>query len=156
MKLHIALCLVIALPFSARGEAKELRAEHRRALEAAANFHPLAHTGDIPSELLALVAGRDGKIAEPGEKWEPTDAVSDTSLPAKRLIWAASDGHYYVVHYERGGIAHTYHLLIAFVMPNEAKPEFVWNFRTQALSDYSAFLAALRANTLDADRPRAR
>src|SRR4051794_25711584 len=104
----------------------ELPADHRRAVEAAANFHPLAHVSDIPAAVVALITGRDGKIAEPGGKWEPTDAISDTSLPAKRLIWAATDGRHYVMHYERGGIAHTHHVMVARVSPNEQNPDFVW------------------------------
>ncbi|MFL6539127.1 MAG: hypothetical protein ACJ8HU_00025 [Chthoniobacterales bacterium] len=106
---------------------------------------------EIPPAIVALVAGRDGKIAEPGGKWEPTDAISDASLPAKRLIWAATDGQYYVVHYERGGVAHTHHALVARVLPNETNADFVWTVRTEPLADYALFVAALRSNTLDAD-----
>jgi hypothetical protein len=29
------------------------------------------------------------KLADPGQKWNATDAIIDPTLPGKRLIWAA-------------------------------------------------------------------
>jgi hypothetical protein len=39
---------------------------------------------------------------------------------ATRAGSAAVGGEYYVVHYERGGIAHTFHILVARLMKNDA------------------------------------
>jgi len=53
---------------------------------------------------------------KPGQKWNATDAIIDPTLPGKRLIWAAG-GDFYVVHYQRSGIAHTFN----FWLPNSRR-----------------------------------
>lgn len=155
MKVAALLFTVVATTL-ATSPSPELSPDHRRAVEASAKFHPVSSTTDLPPPIVSIITGPGGKIAEPGGKWEATDAISDASLPAKRLIWAATDGEHYVVHYERGGIAHTHHILVAQIPPNDKNAEFVWTVRTQPLADYAAFVTALRANTLDADLRRAR
>jgi hypothetical protein len=87
----------------------------------------------------------NGRLAEPGQKWNATDAIIDPTLPGKRLIWAAVGGEYYVVHYERGGIAHTFHVLVAKLTQNDAKPKVVLRAVGGPLKDYAAFLVALRS-----------
>jgi hypothetical protein len=90
-----------------------------------------------------------GKLADPGQNWNRTDAITDPTLPWKRLIWAAIDGDYYVVHYERGGIDHSFHILVAKFAKNDAKPKVVWHAVGRQLKDYAAFLDALRNGKLD-------
>lgn len=144
------LCLRAHFLFA---KVEHLPAERRHALEAAAHFRMLNSTSEVPAALIALCANRDGKMAEPGGKWEPSDAIDDPSLPSKRLIWAATDGAYYIVHYESGGIAHIYHVLVAHLSPNEQKPDFTWFANTQPLENPKAFADALATNKLD-DDPR--
>lgn len=98
---------------------------------------------------MALYADDKGKLAEPGEKWNATDAIIDPTLPGKRLIWAAVGTDYYVVHYERGGIAHTFHVVVAKLAKDEAKPKVVWSAVGGPFKDYAAFLEALRTGKLD-------
>jgi hypothetical protein len=66
---------------------------------------------------------------------------------------AAIGSKYYVVHYERGGIAHTFHhtfhILIARLMKNDAKPKVLWTGVGGPLKDYAAFLDASRSGNLD-------
>jgi hypothetical protein len=97
----------------------------------------------------ACDGGSDGKLAEPGQKWNATDAISDPTLPGKRLIWAAVGGEYYVVHYERGGIAHTFHILVAKLTKDDAKPNVLWRAVGGPFKDYAAFLDALQKGKLD-------
>ena len=78
-----------------------------------------------------------------------TDVVTDPNLPGKRLIWAAAGGEYYVVHYERGGIAHTFHILVAKLTKNDTKPNAVWRAVGGPLKDYAAFVDALQSGKLD-------
>ena len=102
----------------------KLPAEDRSALENTSRFHEVHSTSDLPPAVLTLCdGGSDGKLAEPGQKWNATDAIIDPTLPGKRLIWAAVGGEYYVVHYERGGIAHTFHILVAKLPKDGAKPK---------------------------------
>src|SRR4051794_40399830 len=77
------------------------------------------------------------------------DSITDPSLPAKRLIWGAIGGEYYIVHYERGGIAHTYHMLVATLVNNDAKPNVVWRAVGGPFKNYAVFLDALRSGKLD-------
>jgi hypothetical protein len=67
----------------------------------------------LPRKLVELVAGSQGKLAAPGESWQVTDVVVGPVLPGSRLIWYATSGSRTLVHYETGGIAHNYWLLIA-------------------------------------------
>jgi hypothetical protein len=102
----------------------------------------------LPSELpLAVLAlcdgGSDGKLAEPGQNWNATDSITDRTLPGKRLIWAAAGDDYYVVHYERGGIAHTYHILVAKIGNDKGKPKLIWRAIGGPFKDYAALLDAL-------------
>ena len=132
------------------GDVTKLPAEDRKALLDASRFHEVRSTTNLPRAILALCdGGGDGKLAEPGQKWNATDAIMDPTLPGKRLIWAAVGGDYYVLHYERGGIAHTFHILVAKLAKNDAKPQLVWRAVGGPLKDYAAFLNALRSGKLD-------
>ena len=127
-----------------------LSAEDRKLLLDSSRFHEVHTTTGLPPAILALCdGGGDGKLAEPGQKWNATDSITDPTLPGKRLIWAAVGREYYVVHYERGGIAHTYHILIAKLTKDDAKPAVVWRAVGAPLKDYGAFLHALRSGKLD-------
>jgi len=131
------------------GDVTKLTAEDRRALENASRFHEVHSTNDLPAAVVALCAGDNNTMADPGQKWNATDAIIDPSLPGRRLIWAAVGGEYYVVHYERGGIAHTFHILVAKVTKDGAKAEPVWRALGGPFKDYAAFLAELQGGKLD-------
>ena len=114
--------------------------------EDSSRFHEVHSTSDLPPAIVTLYGG---KIAEPGGKWNATDSIIDPTLPGKRLIWAAVGGDYYVIHYERGGIAHTYHILVAKVTKDCAKPKAVWRAMGGPFKNYAAFVEALRTGKLD-------
>ena len=63
-------------------------------------------------------------MAEPGKPWNVGDAVQDTSLPFRRLIFVAVSKDYCVVAYERGGIA--YSRSTALFHFNGKKAELRW------------------------------
>ena len=127
-------------------EVTKLSAEDRKVLQDSSRFHEVHLTTDLPSAIVALCGD---KLAEPGGKWNATDAINDPTLPAKRLIWGATGGDYYVVHYERGGIAHSFHVLVAKLKKDDAKPKVVWQAMGGPFKDYAAFLEALRTGKLD-------
>jgi len=126
-----------------------LPAEDRKALLDASLFHELHSTKDLPPAVVALCADDKGKLADRGQNWNATDATTDPTLPWKRLIWAAAGSDYYVVHYERGGIAHSFHVLVAKLKKDDAKPKVVWQAMGGPFKDYAAFLEALRTGKLD-------
>jgi hypothetical protein len=132
-----------------RRTAGGLPAEDRKALLEVSRFHEVHSTKDLPPAVVALCVDDKGKLADPGQNWNVTDAITDPTLPWKRLIWAAAGSDYYVVHYERGGIDHSFHILVAKLAKNEAKPRVVWHAVGHQLKDYRAFLDALRTGKLD-------
>jgi hypothetical protein len=146
---HIGLWLLlgVAIQNVCCGDVTKLSAEDRSALEETSRFHEVHSTSDLPLAIVALCVGRDGKMADPGQKWNATDAIIDPRLPGKCLIWSAVGGDYYVVHYERGGIAHTFHILVAKLTNGSAKP--LWRAIGGPFKDYAAFIAALRSGKLD-------
>jgi len=129
-------------------DVTKISAEDRKALQDSPRFHEVHSTRDLPSAIVNLCA-KDGHVADPGQNWNPTCVIMDPTVPGKRLIWAAIGGEYYVVHYERGGIAHTFHALVARLTKNDAKPKVVWTAVGGPLKDYAAFLDALRSGRLD-------
>jgi hypothetical protein len=147
-QLGISLLLILACQSLCLADVTNLPAEHRKVIDDSSRFHEVQSTTNLPPAIVALCAGFHGKLAEPGQKWEATDAIQDPSLPRKRLIWAAVSDDYYVVHYEEGGLFHSFHVLIATLPKGEQKPTFVWRGIGDRLKDYSAFLGALRSGKL--------
>lgn len=149
---HISLYLLFAVAIQSLcyADVTKLPAEDRKALQNVSRFHEVRATTNLPSAILALCdGGGDGKLAEPGQKWNATCVITDPTLPGKRLIWAAVGDDYYVVHYERGGIDHSFHILVAKLTKNDAKPMFVWRAVGGPFKAYAAFLDALRSGKLD-------
>src|SRR5262249_16816411 len=138
----------VAIQRFCSADVTKLSAEDRKALQDSSRFHEVHSTGNLQAAIVALCAD-DGRIAEPGHKWNATDVITDPTLPGKRLIWAAVGAEYYVVHYERGGIAHSFHILVARLAKNNAKPKAIWRAVGRPLKDYAAFLDALRSGKLD-------
>ena len=123
-------------------------AEDRKTLQDSSRFHEVHSTSGLPPAIVALCGGDNGRLAEPGQNWNATCVITDPSLPGKRLIWAAVGGEYYVVHYERGGIAHSFHILVAKLTKNDAKPKVIWQAGGGPLKDYAAFVEASRSGKL--------
>ena len=127
-------------------DVTKLSANDRNVLQDSSRFQEVHSTSDLPPAILTLCGT---KIADPGQKWNATDAILDPTLPGKHLIWAAVGGDYYVVHFERGGIAHTFHVLVAKLAKGEAKPTLVWSAVGGPFKNYAAFVEALRSEKLD-------
>lgn len=144
------LAFIFAIQSWCCADVTKRPAEDRQALLDLSRFHEVHSTSDLPPAILALCDGAgDGKLAEPGQSWNATDAITDPTLPGKRLIWAAAGGEYYIVHYERGGIDHSFHILVAKLTKDDAKPKAVWRTVGGSLKDYAAFLDALRSGKLN-------
>src|SRR5215831_16334308 len=119
---HIVLFLLCAVGTQSLwcADLTKLSAEDHKVLQDSSRFHEIHSTGDLAPAIVTLCGG---KLAEPGQNWKATDAITDPTLPAKRLIWAAIGGDYYVAHYERGGIAHTSHVLVAKLAKGRTETE---------------------------------
>lgn len=147
-RLILVFLITLVSQYASSADITKLRPEDRRVLQGESRFHEIHSTTNLPPQIISLCADGNGRIAEPGKKWEATDVITDDKLPRKRLIWAASDGDYYVVHYESGGIAHSFHVLVAKFKEGNSKAEFVWHAVGKRLKDYKALLTAVEYNSL--------
>ena len=62
--------------------------------------------------LQTLFGSRTLDIAEPEAEFQVTDVRSNPSLPIRRLVAAGCSTDHCLVYYERGGIAHTWHVAL--------------------------------------------
>ena len=58
------------------------------------------------------------EMANPGERFEAGDYITEPWLPRRRMIVAGSSAHRSFLHYEQGGLVHSY-LLAIFDLDNE-------------------------------------
>ena len=140
---------IMALQSVCRADVTKLPAADQKVLHDSSRFHDIHAATNLPPTVFALCADGNGRLAEPGQKWELTDVITDDSLARKRLIWAVTDGNYYVVHYERGGYAHSFHVLVAKLSAGDSKPSLIWRAVGGQLKNFRAFLDAVANNKLD-------
>jgi hypothetical protein len=148
-RIALYLLFAVAIQILCYADVTKLSSEDGRALQDSSRFHEVHSTKDLPPAVVALCADDKGRLADPGQNWNPTDAITDPTLPWKRLIWAAIGGEYYVVHYERGGIDHSFHVLVAKLPKGDGKPNVSWRSLGGPFKDYVTFLDALRSGKLD-------
>jgi hypothetical protein len=78
----------------------------------------------VRNGLQALFGSQTLDIAEPGAEFQATDVIVNPTLPARRLVAAGCSTAYCLVYYERGGIAHTWHVALFYWTP--AATRFEW------------------------------
>ncbi len=74
--------------------------------------------------LQTLFGSRTLDIAEPAAEFQATDAIVNPTLPIRRLVAAGCTIDYCLVYYERGGVAHTWHVALFYWTP--AATRFEW------------------------------
>src|SRR5262245_55587257 len=78
----------------------------------------------VRNGLETLFASQTLDIAEPGAEFQVTDVIVTPNLPGRRLVAAGCSTEYCLVYYERGGIAHTWHVALFYWTP--AATRFEW------------------------------
>jgi len=150
MSLICCALLAGALTGEAVAAVRHLTPEYQKLLRARHRFHVLLQAGNLPPPVLALCADERGKLADPRAKWQSGTALGNGQLPAKRLIWAVTDGTHFVVHYERAAPTHRYHVMIASSDPTGSHAQLVWRARLdKALPSFKALLDALDEDALE-------
>ena len=144
-----SLLAVMAVQIVCCADVTKLPADDQKALSDVSRFHQIQAATNLPPAVFSLCADGSGKLAEPGQKWQVTDVVTDATLPWKRLVWAFTNGDYYVVHYERGGRGHSFHVLVCRLKSGDSKPSFVWRGVGGQLKDFGAFIDAIKHGKLD-------
>src|ERR1044071_4670311 len=145
--MKVPACLLLAVASTQAvcwGDVTKLRPEDRTVLADASHFREVHATTSLPPQVLSFCADGNGRIAEPGQKWQVTDYVLDNTLPRKRLIWAAIGSGLYIVHYESGGIGHGFHVLVARFKPGDKKAVAVWHAVGRKLKDNGTLLDAIK------------
>jgi len=95
---------------------------HERQTFLAADYEILQRVSDLPSGIRSLYTVKGGShiaMANPGERFEATDNITDPTLPRRRLIFAGVSQDRAFVHYEEGGIAHSYVIELFRLEPSQ-------------------------------------
>jgi mono/diheme cytochrome c family protein len=97
----------------------------------------------LKSAFARLAKQPEFKMANPGEKFEATDYISDPGLPNRRLIFAGVSKNRYFIHYEHGGIGYHCDVVVFDVNP-EGKVSFlgVGSGRAKDLAQLRAFVSS--------------
>ncbi len=91
------------------------------------NFTLIKNVRDLPPPVVRGFTEAGGSrlvIANPGEDFQATDVIYDSTQPRKRLIFAGVSGEKCFVYYEQGGIGLSDTLHLFHVNSNSMKP--VW------------------------------
>ena len=78
----------------------------------------------VREALQTLFGAHTLDIAEPGAEFQANDVVRNPALPTRRLVAAGCSADHCLVHYERGGSAHTWHVAIFHWTPQATR--FEW------------------------------
>jgi hypothetical protein len=90
-------------------------------------------------------------------RWAATDVASrGGTFPSRRLIWAASSEDLFVIHFEQGGFAHTYHVVVLRFMRGATTYDVAWRASAPRLKDYANFVRVLETNELQGEPALAR
>lgn len=81
----------------------------------------------VRDELQRLFGSPTLDIAEPGAEFQATDVKVNPGLPNRRLVAAGCSIDYCLVYYERGGIAHTWHVALFHWTPDATRVEWGGN-----------------------------
>jgi hypothetical protein len=76
-----------------------------------ADYKIVRKVADLPAGIRKLYTAKGGSrvaMADPGERFEATDVIIDPDLPGRRLIFTGVGQDRGFIHYEEGGIGHSY------------------------------------------------
>ncbi len=81
-------------------------------------------SSEVRGALRALFRSPTLELAEPGAEFQVTDVIFKPNLPIRQLILAGSSSDHCVVYYERGGIAHTFSVVLLRI--DNGTAQFEW------------------------------
>jgi hypothetical protein len=145
---------LLALPLATATEPGKLSSSDRQHLLAAKEVTPLRTMHEIPAEVVAACKGLGGygefKLADPGQPFQATDVITEKNLLGRRLMWAVSFPGYVVIHYESGGIAHSFHVVVVAV-DSSRRAHVLWetDARPGTSNSFAEFQTELAAGKFD-------
>lgn len=143
------MLLAVAIQGDSFASVTRLHIDDKETLRKVSSFHDIHTASNLPQGVFDLCADNEGRLAEPGRRWEATDYITNSKLPRNRLVWAVTNGDYYVVHYESGGWGHNFNVLVARLKPTAIKPNVVWQGLGGKLKSFGAFLDAVASSKQD-------
>ena len=87
-----------------------------------ADYKIVRKVADLPAGIRKLYTVEGGfrvAIADPGKTFQATDVITDPNIPTRRLIFAGLAKDRAFIHYEQGGIAHSYKVELFRLEPPE-------------------------------------
>lgn len=130
MVLGLAACAGQAQDVALPGPLPDALREHVKA----ERFAPVTAVAALPAgvkEGLAQLFGETLQMAEPGARFQATDVLGPEKLPFRRLIAAGCSADHCLVHYEKGGFAHLYYVVVFQGANGGAKDaSFAWGGAT--------------------------
>ena len=144
------LSSALALPRAAAAQTQHLDGALRHAL-LTGHFRTVRHVAEIPTAVMDAAGRARGpggeepalELADPGERFQSTDVIVTPALPGRRLIAAYASPAYWILQYEAGGIAHTFH--VAVFRFDGKRARFAWHAQLRRkLASLDELRAALR------------
>jgi hypothetical protein len=93
------------------------------------SFTVVSRTDGIPANVKqafsTITRQTSFAMANPGEAFQVTDVVLYRRLPWRRLVFAGVQGDLWFLHYEHGGLAHSYYV-VALKADSHGGARFVW------------------------------
>jgi len=86
-------------------------------------------------------------IADPGAEFQVTDVIVKPGLPFRRMVAAGCSADHCLVYYERGGIAHTWQVVLFHWTPSATRVEWGGN-APGGMANIDAVRNAVLAGTL--------
>jgi hypothetical protein len=123
--LGVGLCVVAA---AGQRQSASALPETLRAHLTSERFDVVTSIRGLPlgvrEELQKLFGTQTLDIADPGAQFQLAGAVSNPPLPTRRLVAAGCSTDHCLVHYERGGAKHTWHVAVFHWTPKATR--FEW------------------------------
>ena len=151
MRLLLAITVTVLLAGTAAAQVVHLNADIKKSILGGQSDSGIVKVSQIPPRALKACKFR---LANPGEEFQVTDVVTDSRLLDRRLIWGAFISRYLVLHYEKGGIGHSYHLVV-LSKDNRGDFTLLWNassIRFRSYDDFRTALARRAGHAIDDSR----
>jgi hypothetical protein len=128
IRLFLAVLFCLPIPLTAQQFHTRLSpAQREHVLDG--QFNEVTKTEAMPVNVRRAFAKITGEpsfaLSNPGQKYQATDVVVDRDLPRRRLVFAGVRGDDWLVHYELGGIGHSYCVLL-FKVDSQNRLQFMW------------------------------
>ena len=143
IRASIAVLGAVICAFSAAGQSAAVSAPRKgdltpslsgmdaqRLLEGSCQL--VTSTAQLPEKLRVafamLTKESEFALANPGEKYQSTDVMTRPRLPLRRMVIAGNCSGYWFIHYERGGLGHSY-AIVFFQPDSKGEMAFAWGGR---------------------------